>query len=79
LSDGRFRYNLDRKDNDRGYSFDNVAVCCKECNFMKRNFATAEEFKAMRLLLKRWRESDDLWRKELMLTLVSYGNILERI
>lgn len=29
------RYNLDRKDNDKGYTKDNCVVCCKKCNYMK--------------------------------------------
>jgi 5-methylcytosine-specific restriction endonuclease McrA len=29
------RYNLDRKDNGRGYDLDNLVVCCKDCNAAK--------------------------------------------
>lgn len=29
------RYNLDRKDNSKGYTLDNCVVCCKECNYIK--------------------------------------------
>jgi hypothetical protein len=37
-------YNLDRKDNEKGYSVDNVVVCCKLCNFTKANRFTYDEF-----------------------------------
>jgi len=74
VGNGKFRYNLDRKDNNRGYTFDNVAVCCKECNQMKREWFTSDEFRAMRLLLKRWREGTQEERDELMLMLVSWNN-----
>jgi len=45
-------YNLDRKDNTKGYSFENVVVSCKECNFMKNRFYSFEEFKAISEVLK---------------------------
>lgn len=35
---------LDRKDNSRGYTSDNVVPCCRACNLMKSNLWTAEEF-----------------------------------
>lgn len=35
---GSYIYNgLDRKDNGRGYTPDNVVPCCKECNFIKHD------------------------------------------
>jgi hypothetical protein len=37
-------YNLDRKDNTKGYSKDNCVPCCKRCNFSKRNCYTYEEW-----------------------------------
>ena len=37
------RYNLDRKDNNTGYTKDNCVVCCKECNYAKRNLFTYDE------------------------------------
>ena len=36
-------YNLDRKDNDDGYTKDNCVVCCEVCNYMKR-MMTVEKF-----------------------------------
>jgi hypothetical protein len=38
------RYNLDRKDNEKGYSKENCVVCCKFCNWLKGNKFTYEEF-----------------------------------
>jgi hypothetical protein len=45
-------YNLDRKNNLKGYSQENVIVCCFKCNQMKRDFFTFEEFRAILELLK---------------------------
>lgn len=36
-------YNLDRKDNTKGYSKDNCVVCCTACNFIRRDELTHEE------------------------------------
>jgi hypothetical protein len=42
-----YGYNLDRKDNDKGYHKDNLAVCCKRCNMGKRDTFTFEEWYGM--------------------------------
>ena len=65
------RSNLDRKDNKLGYTFSNVVVCCTECNLMKRDWLSYEEFKAVRLFLKHWRSGSTEDREELMYDLVS--------
>ena len=42
---GGIKYNgLDRIDNDKGYTIDNVVPCCRSCNVAKNN-RTLEEFK----------------------------------
>ena len=40
-------YYLDRKDNNKGYVFDNLVVCCTACNLMKRDWLSYEEFKRL--------------------------------
>jgi hypothetical protein len=51
-SSGRERYskayNLDRKDNAKGYSKDNCVVCCTACNFIRRDELTHEEMLVLR-------------------------------
>jgi len=45
-------YQLDRKDNNKGYIFDNLVVCCWECNRLKSNKFTFEEFNLLSPILK---------------------------
>ena len=46
-NNGYYKYNgLDRVDNNKGYSLDNIVSCCKNCNMAKRQL-TQEEFFAM--------------------------------
>jgi hypothetical protein len=38
-SNGHYVYNgIDRKDNDIGYTLDNVVSCCSQCNYIKNSF-----------------------------------------
>jgi hypothetical protein len=37
-------YNLDRKNNDKGYLRENVVVCCPSCNWTKGDRFTYEQF-----------------------------------
>lgn len=52
-------YNLDRKDNNRGYTLDNVVVCCPICNRAKGNRYTFEEWRAMTTALRMYRRSHE--------------------
>ena len=70
---GATTYNLDRKNNSKGYDFDNLVVCCTACNMMKRNWPSYEEFKALRLFLKHWRNGTPIDKEELMYFLVSWN------
>lgn len=48
-----FRYNLDRKDNTKGYHKDNVVVCCRDCNRIKGTILTPDEMVvAMQAVMK---------------------------
>lgn len=49
------RYNLDKKDPQDSYSRDNCVVCCWECNDLKSDKFTHEEFMLLGPTLKRIR------------------------
>jgi hypothetical protein len=51
----RENYNLDRKDNSRGYPGWNVVVCCSECNRGKSARYTFGEWIVMAAALRRYR------------------------
>lgn len=71
------KYNLDRKDNKKGYSLDNLAICCTDCNIMKRNHYSFDEFQLIRRLLFIARNSTkDL--KELKYLLFSWDDIFNK-
>jgi len=40
-----FYLSLDRVDNSKGYSLDNVCLACTRCNLIKSNFFSSEEMK----------------------------------
>jgi hypothetical protein len=46
LQKNGYRYNLDRKDNTKGYIKGNLTVCCWPCNEMKGDRLSYEEMKA---------------------------------
>lgn len=48
-------YGLDRVNNTRGYTIENVVPCCKECNRLKGDQYTSEETKVMINALKEYR------------------------
>lgn len=49
-------YNLDRKDNDKGYTLDNVVVCCARCNRGKSKYFSYEEWVEVGKILRVFRE-----------------------
>jgi hypothetical protein len=55
VSKGNHRTNLDKKDSNKGYSKDNCVVCCKECNYIKGNHFSYEEFLEVVKLLDKMR------------------------
>jgi hypothetical protein len=46
---------IDRVDNSRGYDFDNVVPCCRECNTIKHDSLSYDEMKAVAQCLKDYR------------------------
>ena len=52
---------LDRLDNKKGYTKNNVVVCCNDCNKLRQDRLTPEETKKVVKYLKRLRKSKDLW------------------
>lgn len=64
-------YNLDRKDNSKGYEVGNLAVCCYKCNYRKNNFYSHEQFVMISELLKLMEISTQSEKHELLLTLTS--------
>jgi hypothetical protein len=55
LSDNGGSYCLDRKNNNLGYSFENCVSCCWNCNEIKGNRFTYEEFMLLAPILKQIR------------------------
>ncbi len=55
LKEKRMMYNLDRVDNNKGYSLNNVVVCCGECNRGKGNQYTQGEWACMAKALQEYR------------------------
>lgn len=52
-SDLRYHgYNLDRKDNEVGYTKENCVVCCPLCNYMKRTMGYEEFINHIRKILQ---------------------------
>lgn len=47
-------YNLDRKNNKKGYTVNNCVVCCKRCNAGKSNIFTYEQWLQIGKLIQSW-------------------------
>ena len=56
-SGSRVPYNLDRKNNDLGYSVLNCVVCCKRCNFGKADRFSYEEWVEIGKTIRAFREN----------------------
>jgi len=50
-------FSIDRKDSRKAYSPDNMVPCCWNCNRLKNDFFTHEEFKkiAQKYIRPRWK------------------------
>jgi hypothetical protein len=48
---------LDRLNNEKEYSIDNVVPCCKKCNFMKSNMGFEEFIGRCQFIGRRFKES----------------------
>jgi hypothetical protein len=57
---------LDRVDNGKGYSIDNVVPCCKRCNVMKNNFLTYDEMKVAMGAIRRYRFNQRMAQLEVL-------------
>ena len=47
------RLSIDRKDNNKGYTLDNMALACRRCNSIKSDYFTEQEMIEIGKLLKR--------------------------
>lgn len=56
---------LDRIDNDKGYSKDNVVKCCAPCNRVRGLYLTMEEMKDLVILLRTKRNIFDIWKNQI--------------
>jgi hypothetical protein len=48
----RIRFSIDRKDNNRGYTLDNIVLCCFRCNMTKSNYFTEQEMLKIAEIIK---------------------------
>lgn len=52
---------IDRKDNDKGYTLSNCVISCAKCNTFKGNKLSYDEMIAIAKLLKDMRNTNNLW------------------
>jgi hypothetical protein len=50
--------NLDRKDNNKHYTLDNVVVCCLRCNKAKNTHFTYEEWTLLGNMIRSWKKKE---------------------
>lgn len=50
---------LDRKDNEIGYTEDNVVACCKICNRAKDTMSSDDYIKHCNLVMKNWSKNEE--------------------
>lgn len=55
-------YGLDRTDNNKGYSKDNLVRCCKICNRVKGQYLSQEEMLELVNLLRKKRNKTEIWK-----------------
>lgn len=71
------RINLDRKNPDKGYEFNNVVVCCFSCNRVKSNVLSYEEMRIAMQAVRLYRAGSLSERQELEYMLVSWNDKAE--
>jgi hypothetical protein len=56
----RVSFDIDRKDNNKGYEIDNIVKSCVVCNFHKADFFSYEDFKkiSLKFIKKKIQKSD---------------------
>lgn len=54
-------FSLDRKDNNIGYTKNNVVPCCSKCNTFKRDLLTYAEMLKVISVLKELRNKNSIW------------------
>jgi 5-methylcytosine-specific restriction endonuclease McrA len=59
---------MDRRDNTKGYSLDNVLVCCFKCNNRKGSHWDSDEFTVISDVISAWRSSDDNGKNTIKMT-----------
>lgn len=73
-SNGEYRYNgLDRIDNSRGYTMDNIVSCCENCNKAKRDLSIDDFLKWAMMIAKNIHKAELIFKKS-NLKIISGGN-----
>lgn len=57
-SSGAHTNGIDRVDNTKGYTVDNVVPCCSKCNYMKRDMTQEEFAAACAAVAETWRDKE---------------------